>query len=153
MPQTYSIFAWTGLLYVCTRSMPLKSIWGRCLAQLVEQVSHVQRLCPRCRCPRFEPQLWTFCCMSLPLSLILFPVISYFLYYQLKNKYLKKTKTKKTESICVNLPCYIFWPLGGSTASCKNNIDILPPYKAANNVCKWRLIYTPRRQAATLASV
>ena len=47
---------------------------GHCLAQLVEQASHVQRLCPRCSRPEFASWPEALCCVSLPLSLILFPV-------------------------------------------------------------------------------
>ena len=41
------------------------------LAQLVEQ-----RLCPRCSRPRFDSRPGLLCCVSLPLSLILFHVTS-----------------------------------------------------------------------------
>ena len=38
---------------------------------------HVQRICPRCRSLEFESQPGALCCMSLPPSLTLFPVISW----------------------------------------------------------------------------
>ena len=42
---------------------------GRCLAELVERASHVQRLCPRCGSPGFESQPGcTLLCVSPPLS-------------------------------------------------------------------------------------
>ena len=41
---------------------------GRCLAQLVKKVSHLQRLCRRCRGPRFNSRPGSICCMSIPLS-------------------------------------------------------------------------------------
>ena len=44
---------------------------GRCLAQLVEHVSHVLSLCGG---PRFDFRPGSFCCVSLPLSLSMFPV-------------------------------------------------------------------------------
>ena len=54
---------------------PIKtSHLGRRFAQLVEQVSHVQRLCPRCSRPGFDSRPGSLCCVSLPLSLTLFPV-------------------------------------------------------------------------------
>ena len=54
---------------------PIKtSHLGRRFAQLVEQVSHVQRLCPRCSRPGFDSRPGSLCCVSFPLSLTLFPV-------------------------------------------------------------------------------
>ena len=50
------------------------NVWGRRLAQLVERVSHVHRLCPRCSGPESRPG--ALYCVSLPLSLILFPVMA-----------------------------------------------------------------------------
>lgn len=47
---------------------------GRCLAQLVERVSHVHRLCPRCSGPGFE----SLCRVSLPP--ILFPIYLQLIY-------------------------------------------------------------------------
>ena len=47
------------------------------LAQWVEWASHAQRLCPRCSGPGFEPWPGALCCVSLPLALNLFPVISF----------------------------------------------------------------------------
>ena len=54
----------------------MNHILGRHLAQWVERVSHVQGPCPRCSGPRLESQPGALCCMSLPLSLDLFPVMS-----------------------------------------------------------------------------
>ena len=48
--------------------------YGRCLAQLVEQGSHVQRLCPGCSGPGVRFRTGALCSVLLPLSLILFPV-------------------------------------------------------------------------------
>ena len=39
---------------------------GRCLAQLVERASHVQRLCPCCSSPGFESRPGASCCVSIP---------------------------------------------------------------------------------------
>ena len=47
---------------------------GRCLAQLVEKVSHIQRLFPRCG-PGLEPRPGALCHVLLPLTLILSPVV------------------------------------------------------------------------------
>ena len=49
---------------------------GRRLGHWVERASHVQRLCPRGSGPGFQSWPGALCCVSLPLSLILFPVMS-----------------------------------------------------------------------------
>ena len=46
-------------------------IKGCCLAQLVEQASHVQRLCPHCRKPGFVSWRGALCCVSLPLLIFI----------------------------------------------------------------------------------
>ena len=69
-------------------------IWGCCLAQLIEQASHVQRLCPCYSGPRFDSRPGSLCCVSLPLPLILFPVTSS---SELSIKAIKgQTKNKQT---------------------------------------------------------
>lgn len=49
---------------------------GHHLAQLVQWASHEQRLCPHCSAPMFKSRPGVLCCVSLPRSLILFPVMS-----------------------------------------------------------------------------
>ena len=49
---------------------------GRHLPHWVEQAAHVQRVCPRCSGPGLESRPGALCCVSLLLSLILFPVTS-----------------------------------------------------------------------------
>ena len=48
---------------------------GRCLAQLVDQAAHVQRLCPHCGGTRFESRPGALCHVSLPLFWFLFTVV------------------------------------------------------------------------------
>ena len=73
---------------------------GRRLAQLVERASHVPRLCNG---PRFDSRPGSFCCMSLPLSLPLFPVISsaYLSIIAIKRpkKYLKNKNMSQSMSL------------------------------------------------------
>ena len=75
---------------------------GCCLVQLAEQASHVQRICPCCSGPGFESQPGTLCCKWVPLSLILFPVISKVVLsikpYKGQKTYLKKKRKRETMS-------------------------------------------------------
>ena len=54
------------VLWFLTHVKEIKVILGRYLAQLVERVSHVPRLCSG---PGFDSQPGFLCCVSLPLSL------------------------------------------------------------------------------------
>lgn len=45
------------------------------LVQWVDQASHVHRRCPGCSGPWFKSRPWVLCCMSFPLSPILFPAV------------------------------------------------------------------------------
>ena len=79
---------------------PIKtSHLGRRFAQLVEQVSHVQRLCPRCSRPGFDSRPGSLCCVSLPLSLTLFPVQ---LFSFPINKAKRPKKKKKRRATCTS---------------------------------------------------
>ena len=57
----------------CVKVIKNVTVTRHCLAHLVEQASHVQRLCPRCGGPGFESRPG---CPWPRVSLILFPVIS-----------------------------------------------------------------------------
>ena len=76
---------------------------GCCLAQLVVQASHVQRLCPHCSDPGFESRPSVLCCMSL-LSLILFSVISWACTI---NKAIKKQKADSLNKIDRKQVCFL----------------------------------------------
>ena len=76
--------------------------WGCCLAQLVERVSSVQRLCPRCSGPGFDSRPEFLCCVSLPLSPTLFPVTSSTVLSikpRKAKKILRKKKKKKEQTM------------------------------------------------------
>ena len=72
---------------------------SKLLAQLVERAPYVQRVCPRCSRPGFDSWPRSLCCLSLPNSLILFPVTSS---AELSNKTIKGHKNalnKKTTNL------------------------------------------------------
>ena len=82
--------SWFKVRNVCPQ-LKISEILGHRLAQLVERSSHVQRLCPRCRSLRLESRPGALRCVSLPVSLILFPVLSCFIYKRPKNVLKKKS--------------------------------------------------------------
>ena len=75
---------------------------GRCLAQLEERASHVQRLCPCCSGAGFESRPETPCCVTLPPSLILFPVM-------FPAVLSIKAKGQKKDNILLQI--YLKWPM------------------------------------------